>query len=871
MNYNGTGSDQQESGSDAEYVSRLFPRHIEKLRSSVLSDATIRSNGYESTRDTMRVQQILNRKWVANDDYLLIPSLDQNGEPYSPPHYYVRPDNPGVDKSGKSYPKYMSPSKENEAAETHIRFGINARRILGDVTIPIALTEGALKTDCIDQNVMACLGINGVSMWSAPALKDPKTGKRISRRELHRELKSVAWKCRKVYIIFDSDRLTKLHVRREEMRLAKALKAEGATVLIVQIPPSLSGSKNGADDFIHTCGVDAFMKLLEGAKTIDQILAEDENTIIISTREHIVNDKACKSLRRDKRLYQRGGSLVRIIETKKEPASNTAIRRPMGSLRVKPLSSSLVRDRLTKFATFMQWAGSADNPELKPAHPPDWTVKAVTDRGEWPGVRQIDTIITHPILLPDGSLLTSSGFHKSMRLFASIPESLKIDVPESPSLGAVKSAVAVLLDVVSDFPFESDSHRSAWLASLLTPLAYHSFDGNTPMFLFDGNTRGVGKGLLADTVSLTVKGQRFSTMAYTPDREELRKKITSLAIEGENMVLLDNLSGNVGNDILDNALTTNRWKDRILGGNNTFDGPLNVCWYATGNNVQIHADTARRICHIRMETTDERPEVRTNVTHADLRGHVLANRSKLLSAALTILRGWVEAGRPRHGLQPWGSFEGWSSVVREAIVFAGQPDPGETRDGIQGKSDTDAMAMNAVIAGIQQLNGDGDGVTVSEITAAITRKPTDPPLPEWAAGLAEAVTELCGKRGKLGHRLRQFRRRTFADGLFLDNDDAKNRAKVARWFVSCRNEQSKNAGDEDVSNSSPAPSPAKNCEKMACKSSDAGHAGHAGDDSYAHTYAGTRAHAHAHAGPAGECPASPTSPAETETETWKAS
>jgi hypothetical protein len=75
-------------------------------------------------------------------------------------------------------------------------------------------------------------------------------------------------------------------------------------------------------------------------------------------------------------------------------------------------------------------------------------------------------------------------------------------------------------------------------------------------------------------------------------------------------VLLDNLAGPVGNDVLDAALTSDRWKDRLLGGNRVSDGPLHVCWYGTGHNVQFHADTARRACHVRLETPDERPELR---------------------------------------------------------------------------------------------------------------------------------------------------------------------------------------------------------------------------------------------------------------------
>ena len=216
-------------------------------------------------------------------------------------------------------------------------------------------------------------------------------------------------------------------------------------------------------------------------------------------------------------------------------------------------------------------------------------------------------------------------------------------------------------------------------------------------------------------------------MNYTSDKEELRKKITTLAVEGERLVLLDDLSGAVGNDVLDAALTTPTWKDRILGGNRMYNGPLKLTWYATGNNTQLGADTSRRVCHIRLESAEERPETRADMTHEDLRGHVRRNRGKLLSAALTILRGWVVAGRPRHGLKPWGSYEPWSSVVREAVVFAGLPDPGETRLQLQTMADRDANAMEGIIAGLAELDADGRGMTTAEMVKALKDDATPTP------------------------------------------------------------------------------------------------------------------------------------------------
>ena len=72
-----------------------------------------------------------------------------------------------------------------------------------------------------------------------------------------------------------------------------------------------------------------------------------------------------------------------------------------------------------------------------------------------------------------------------------------------------------------------------------------------------------------------------------------------------------------------------------------------------------------------METEHERPELKDGFRPPDLRKYVREHRGELLAAALSILRGWVGGGRPTHDLPKWGSYEGWSAVVREAVRFAG--------------------------------------------------------------------------------------------------------------------------------------------------------------------------------------------------------
>jgi hypothetical protein len=88
---------------------------------------------------------------------------------------------------------------------------------------------------------------------------------------------------------------------------------------------------------------------------------------------------------------------------------------------------------------------------------------------------------------------------------------------------------------------------------LLTPLARFAFAGPAPLFLVDANVRGAGKGLLVDTIATIVTGQRATVAAYTADEDELRKRITSLVLAGDRLILLDNLEGRFGCAVLDSV------------------------------------------------------------------------------------------------------------------------------------------------------------------------------------------------------------------------------------------------------------------------------------------------------------------------------
>jgi hypothetical protein len=755
----------------------LLPNHLADLRKSGLSDAQIAACGFYSEGDPERVQKLLNWKRPAESigPCLVIPYHAPDGAPTG--FARLKPDKPRADKKkgGKSI-KYEQPVRASNRA--YVPPG--TRAALTDPAVPLLITEGEKKGAAADQHGFACLALSGVWSWQSKRAKDDQ-GRTAGPRKMIPDLAAVVWKGRRVVVAFDSDLDGNTDVQWAEWHLTEALRQAGADVRAIRLPGAESGEKVGLDDYLLTHTAEELRALIDAAIPPTKPHAHnDRPTIVIDTEEFRVNAEAVNALARDPDLYVRGGMLVHIVEAQTDDDS-TVLRRPDPTPVIRDLPNPLLRERLTKCAKWLQWRGSGEKAKLVPAHPPEWCVAALGARRDWPNLRQLEAVVPHPVMLPDGAILAANGYDSRSRLLVCLPRELALTVPDLPTCADVEAAATALADVVSDFPFQSPEHRAAWLAGLLTPLAWFAFSGPAPLFLIDANIRAAGKGLLADTVALMVLGRRFPVMAYTQDRDELRKRITTLAVEGDRMVLLDNLAGAVGNDVLDAALTSDRWKDRLLGGNRVYEGPLHVSWFATGNNVQLHADTARRVCHIRLETSDERPEMKTGFKYPSLRPHIQTNRGSLLSAALTILRGWVVAGRPSCGLKPWGSFEGWSSVVRDALVFAGVPDPGETRLALQSGADCDADAMTALLEAMEQMDPNGNGVTTGEIIDSI-RKPSDP-APVWLADLRSAVEELCGKVDSraLGYRFRQFVKRNFK-GRMIDRAGV-DRCRGIRWVV----------------------------------------------------------------------------------------
>ena len=201
----------------------------------------------------------------------------------------------------------------------------------------------------------------------------------------------------------------------------------------------------------------------------------------------------------------------------------------------------------------------------------------------------------------------------------------------------------------------------------------------------------------------------------------------------------------------------------------------------TGNNVRLRGDLVRRVLHIRLSSADEKPELRTGFTHPNLLEWVQRTRAKLLSCVLTILRAYQCAGRPRQTLTGWGSFEGWSGVVRGAIIWLGLTDPAETRDGLEVAAGGHEASVSVMLANWpQRASGTYVELTSRKVIQRLNR--TDSEEEPWR----DAVEELCsGGRGgataqSVGRVFGKYRDRNFGGRRLVAR---KDRTRSNKWIV----------------------------------------------------------------------------------------
>ena len=321
-------------------------------------------------------------------------------------------------------------------------------------------------------------------------------------------------------------------------------------------------------------------------------------------------------------------------------------------------------------------AGLTTPEEFEPAWPDRETISAVLARGD--EFAPLKRLSRAPFIRPDGTVCAKQGYDPATATLLVTGNSGmdRLDVPDDPGQDAAAAAARFLMDGwLGDFCWRDESSRAGALALALTPIV-RGLAPLVPLAVISGLQPGVGKGLLADCIQLMVTGEATPPLPWLPDDDdENRKQILSAFRGGANLMWFDE-AHRIDSHALSRAITSLTYSDRILGVSKMAAFPNQMTWLATGNQVSVSADMARRAywieLHPDMPDPDTRPE--SDFEHPDLRSWTADNRPELITAALTLVRAWFAAGCPAYSRGAlMGSFERWDKIMSGILGYAGVP------------------------------------------------------------------------------------------------------------------------------------------------------------------------------------------------------
>ena len=164
-------------------------------------------------------------------------------------------------------------------------------------------------------------------------------------------------------------------------------------------------------------------------------------------------------------VYQRGNNLVRPV-TRETPASDGRTTLAAG---LTDMTGPAVIDILCAVAEWERYDARAE--AMVRTNPPKAVADILLSRaGQW-RVPPVAGIITTPTMRPDGSILFAAGYDAATRLYHVADPTLKLHPEiERPTRDLALRALAVLEELLVEFPFVDPVSKAVALSGLLTPV-----------------------------------------------------------------------------------------------------------------------------------------------------------------------------------------------------------------------------------------------------------------------------------------------------------------------------------------------------------------------------------------------------------------
>jgi hypothetical protein len=358
--------------------------------------------------------------------------------------------------------------------------------------------------------------------------------------------------------------------------------------------------------------------------------------------------------------YQRGGLIVTVV-------------RDPGTLetRVQELSQPALMYAMAGVATWESY--NPKTQEIKRIDPPGIYVSVLYNLASYPHLPVLNGLTRQPYLRPDGSLMFEPGYDPLTGMYG-VFNAKEFSISDYPTYDDALKALELLTGLLEEFQFLGANDMATALSAMLTAAVRPSLS-HAPMFHVRAHMAGSGKSYLCELMTAFVTPQRSTPTTFPRDDEECRKLLLTKFLRAPAVVEFDNLTSDLlAHNSLCTALTSEYMTGRILGVSKEATVNTRALFLSSGNNVGPIQDMTRRCLTINLAPECEIPAAR-KFKRPGLVREILQGRGKYVSAALTVVRAWITAGKPKAAVKSMAGFNDWSDLCRQPLLWLGLDDP----------------------------------------------------------------------------------------------------------------------------------------------------------------------------------------------------
>jgi hypothetical protein len=226
------------------------------------------------------------------------------------------------------------------------------------------------------------------------------------------------------------------------------------------------------------------------------------------------------------------------------------------------------------------------------------------------------------------------------------------DVPQ-------EEAKAMLMDMLSDFDFQTASDQSRAFAALVTPALIIGgiLKSRAPVMMLEADKSQSGKGFFNRLLTSIYNETPVTVTQRGRGVGGTDEKFDAALAKGMPFISLDNFRGKLDSTQIESFLSESSYQARLPHQGYIDIDPCRYFILATSNNFELTEDFANRSSIIRIRKRGDSFRFK-QYPEGNVFDHVKANQPKYLGAVFAIVKEWMRQGKPitndtRHDFRDW--------------------------------------------------------------------------------------------------------------------------------------------------------------------------------------------------------------------------